>query len=333
MEKLYKKIRGKLHYHEGWEETRGFTEHWGVVGERGESREVKAPKGVRPEAALEKALDVPRKAGYVPIELEAHDSLVIEYKTGKNAKRDLAKRHAVEDWLNDKLGWTGLGYCDGGSVGSGTMEAFCFVVDYAIAKRVVLREIAGTEFADFARLYKIAKDVPAFKPKSTRVRKAGFTPGDCLVVRVKGGRYTAAYIAATHEGPDEKPSNVVVELDYLERKKPDLEAFRKMKPLALKHHAWKGQLAIDYCPARTKALDASIEVAGNVALELPGIDIGRHHDHWVNWKAKPDAALMKIIGKGGDKGAGKYISTSGGWSLGEHIVLQRAWDAGDRSDL
>ena len=41
MEKLYKKIEGKLHYHEGWTEKGEITEHWGVAGERGETRETR----------------------------------------------------------------------------------------------------------------------------------------------------------------------------------------------------------------------------------------------------------------------------------------------------
>lgn len=59
----------------------------------------------------------------------------------------------LEDKLNDILGWNGLGYCDGGSIGSGTMEAACFVVNFDIAKRVVEEELKGTEFADYNRIY------------------------------------------------------------------------------------------------------------------------------------------------------------------------------------
>jgi len=68
-------------------------------------------------------------------------------------KEDVAKRHALEDRLNEALGWTGLGECDGGSIGSGTMEACCFVVDSEIAKRVIENDLAGTEFSDYLRIY------------------------------------------------------------------------------------------------------------------------------------------------------------------------------------
>ena len=55
--------------------------------------------------------------------------------------------------MNETLGWTGLGHCDGGSIGSGTMEACCFVVDFDIAKRVIEKDLAGSEFADFSRIF------------------------------------------------------------------------------------------------------------------------------------------------------------------------------------
>lgn len=49
--------------------------------------------------------------------------LLVEYVVeGMGAEADLEKRHELEDILNESLGWSGLGHCDGGSIGSGTME-------------------------------------------------------------------------------------------------------------------------------------------------------------------------------------------------------------------
>ena len=66
---------------------------------------------------------------------------------------DVVPFPVVEDGLTESLGWTGLGYCDGGSIGSGTMEACCFVVDFDIAKVVLSRELAGTRFSDYTTIY------------------------------------------------------------------------------------------------------------------------------------------------------------------------------------
>jgi len=51
--------------------------------------------------------------------------------------------------MDDKLGWLGLGHCDGGSIGSGTMEVFCVVVNYRLAADVIGRELANSRFGGF----------------------------------------------------------------------------------------------------------------------------------------------------------------------------------------
>ena len=66
---------------------------------------------------------------------------------------DLERRHAMEERMRELMGWTGLGTCDGGSIGSGTMEVCCFVVDFETAKRVIEHDLRGTEFEDYSRIY------------------------------------------------------------------------------------------------------------------------------------------------------------------------------------
>ena len=79
---------------------------------------------------------------------------MIEYEIdGGGDSDDLSKRHRLEERMNETLGWTGLGMCDGGSIGSGTMEVCCIVVDFLAAKSVIERELEGTEFSNFARIY------------------------------------------------------------------------------------------------------------------------------------------------------------------------------------
>ncbi|MEO1489379.1 MAG: hypothetical protein AAFR88_08100 [Pseudomonadota bacterium] len=79
---------------------------------------------------------------------------MIEYSVdGMGSEQDLDKRHRLEDRMNETLGWTGLGMCDGGSIGSGSMEVCCFVVDYDLAKRVIEMDVQNTEFRDYTRIY------------------------------------------------------------------------------------------------------------------------------------------------------------------------------------
>jgi hypothetical protein len=79
--------------------------------------------------------------------MEDHATLLIEYAVdGMGTGEDIDKRHALEERMGETLGWTGLGACDGGSIGSGTMEVCCFVAEFDLAKRVIKADLAVTEF-------------------------------------------------------------------------------------------------------------------------------------------------------------------------------------------
>jgi len=86
--------------------------------------------------------------------MENHRILLIEYKVeGMGNTEDLNKRSKLQERMDQTLGWVGIGHCDGGSMGSGTMEVCCFVVDFEIAKKVIEEDLFDTEFEDFERIY------------------------------------------------------------------------------------------------------------------------------------------------------------------------------------
>jgi hypothetical protein len=154
MIKLYKRIEGILHYHEAWLTDGVITEHWGRVGERGASREHQAPSSKSEESALRSVLKSAIEIGYEPLDEEEVSVVLIEYAVdGFGTPEDLDKRHALEERMNETLGWTGLGHCDGGSIGSGSMEVCCLVVDAEIAKQTILSDLKDTEFSDYSRIY------------------------------------------------------------------------------------------------------------------------------------------------------------------------------------
>lgn len=154
MIKLYKKKDGLWHYHEAWIGDSDITEHWGTVGDRGSTREHPIPSGIPESAALRKVLKKAYADGFEEVDLNGHAVLLVEYAVvGFGSPEDLDKRHRLQDRLNETLGWTGLGYCDGGSIGSDTMEAACYVIDFSVAKSVVEKDLEGTEFQDFTRIY------------------------------------------------------------------------------------------------------------------------------------------------------------------------------------
>ena len=45
-----------------------------------------------------------------------------------------------------------------GSIGSGTMEVGCIVVDFDIAKKVIEEKLKDTEFADYSRIFKMENE-------------------------------------------------------------------------------------------------------------------------------------------------------------------------------
>lgn len=152
---LYRFADGRKEYWETWDDGKGtHTVHWGQLGTRGDTKTIKSTFLRKAEATIQKDIDRLTAEGFRPIDSEAHATLLIEFGIeGMGTTADLEKRHRLEERMNETLGWTGLGACDGGSIGSGTMEVCNFVVDFHLAKTVIDKDLAGTEFANFARIY------------------------------------------------------------------------------------------------------------------------------------------------------------------------------------
>jgi len=160
MLKLYKQIDGKLHYWETWDsDDKTAIIHWGVVGEPGENKEVKSGLFSNFRKTVQKEIDEKLNEGYAEIDDDEVSFLEIEYIIdGFGTEQDLEKRHRLEERMDEVLGWTGLGHTDGGSIGSGTMEVGCIVVDFEIAKKVIEENLKGTEFADYSRIFKMNEE-------------------------------------------------------------------------------------------------------------------------------------------------------------------------------
>jgi predicted DNA-binding WGR domain protein len=158
--KLYKRNRtGGCEYHEAWVSGGAVVEHWGRLGTRGESKHHHVDASSDETASLESVLAAARARGFEEIDDDDHHVLLVEYVVdGMGSSRDLEKRHALESRLSELLGWTGLGHCDGGSIGSGTMEACCFVVDFALARDLIEKDLRGSEFGDYARIFEEGSD-------------------------------------------------------------------------------------------------------------------------------------------------------------------------------
>lgn len=154
---LYKWVDGilgkrSLHYEEAWTYEGTLTHHWGKVGHKG--RKEKIPlAGQRPSDAGNAVLSKAMAEGYAEIPDDELKGFVIEYEIeGMGTTKDLDKLVALDDHMNDLLGWVGLGHCDGHSIGSGTMEVTCYVVDLDLATKCVKKDLARTPFADYSAI-------------------------------------------------------------------------------------------------------------------------------------------------------------------------------------
>lgn len=158
MIRLYKRDdEGKfLAYHEAWvePENRRIVEHWGLLGEDGETDTYRIKLLGSLSKQFNGILDPARGEGFAEINEGDYACLIIEYAiTGGGSDEDFEKRENLIEALNQKLGWTGLGYCEGGDTGSDKMNVACFVVDYDLAAHTIEAVLKDTEFGDYSRIY------------------------------------------------------------------------------------------------------------------------------------------------------------------------------------
>jgi len=155
MLKLYKRVDNEILYWETWDkdEKTGVV-HWGIVGQRGQDKEITSGLFSNFRKEIQKEVDKKMQDGYDEIDDDNLFTLLIEFKVdGMGTPEDVEKRTRLQKKMDEVLGWTGLGNCDGGSIGSGTMEVCCFVVDFDIAKQVIKAKLKDTEFSDYTRIF------------------------------------------------------------------------------------------------------------------------------------------------------------------------------------
>jgi len=155
MLKLYRKDAEVINYWETWDkDDKTGLIHWGTVGEVGQSEEVHSNLLSSFRKKIQTIINKKVDEGYRQIDIDDHYTLLIEYTIeGMGTPEDIEKRTRLQDKMDDVLGWTGLGHCDGGSIGSGSMEACCFVIDFSLAKIVIEKSLQNTEFANYVRIY------------------------------------------------------------------------------------------------------------------------------------------------------------------------------------
>jgi len=160
MLKLYRLKDNQLWYWETWDkDEKTAIVHWGIVGEQGQNKELKGGLFSSFRKNIQKEINQKLKEGYTEFDQDKFSFLEIEYIIdGFGTEQDLEKRHRLEAKMDEVLGWTGLGHTDGGSIGSGTMEVGCMVVDFDTAKKVIEENLKETEFGNYSRIHKIDEE-------------------------------------------------------------------------------------------------------------------------------------------------------------------------------
>jgi hypothetical protein len=150
MKKLHKKIDNFLHYWEIWENNNTITIHWGKLGETGESKEIKVKFWQKINKITNQEIEKAENTGFKEIDLEEHHKLIVQFKSIDKwgDEKDLEKKQTIESLLNESLGWTGNGHCDGRDIGSGTINLFSFVVDPGIATNTILTDFKKRKIED-----------------------------------------------------------------------------------------------------------------------------------------------------------------------------------------
>ena len=138
MYKVIKRTEDEFLYHEVWEEEGMIVEHFGELGDPGERRIHPIPPDSDEDQIMESILRPLVTKGFKEAEDEELVRVhVAQARTGRGDDADLEKRHELEDQLDDLLGETGLGHCDGGEFSEERVVAFCFVINAAIAGEVI----------------------------------------------------------------------------------------------------------------------------------------------------------------------------------------------------
>jgi predicted DNA-binding WGR domain protein len=151
--RLYKSEGGGLQYHEAWISGAKIMEHWGRVGDRGEIRIHDLATGRNDDMALRRILEPVIARGFSEARDDEWSRLTVTMSScGGDSILQVAKRHAVEDRLDQVLGWTGLGWCDGGSTGSDGADVDCTVINCDIAEIVVKDDLKDTDVGTESRI-------------------------------------------------------------------------------------------------------------------------------------------------------------------------------------
>lgn len=139
---MIKQVDDKVLYWEVWQDGNTLIIHYGTVGDTGETEEKNLSLFHKTDKVMNELAQKKINEGYDFLDDDKLIELVVQYTYHESEMAAmLKKRHNVEDLMNEWLGWTGNGSCDGGDVGSGTANIFNYVVDVEKATKTIIEEL------------------------------------------------------------------------------------------------------------------------------------------------------------------------------------------------
>jgi len=142
MLKLYNFSEDTTRYWEAWENEGVLTVHWGDLGDHGTTKTITLETNQSISDAISTLAEKAMSEGFRELNDDELVTFVIQYRLDTwGSTDDLNKRYQIEDLMNECLGWTGNGHCDGGDIGSGSMNIWCYVVNPHLAARSVINDL------------------------------------------------------------------------------------------------------------------------------------------------------------------------------------------------
>ncbi|MED1303708.1 hypothetical protein BK704_22120 [[Bacillus thuringiensis] serovar konkukian] len=159
MIKLIKQEKDKILYWEVWEDEKNLIVHFGCVGDTGEMYEIELFLFQCAEKEMKNLADEQLANGYKELDEEELIEFVLQYDYKEDQLEEaLEKRNQVQEIMDEALGWSGNGHCDGGDIGSGTINIFTFVIDVDKALQTILDELENQQLLDAVRIAYVNDD-------------------------------------------------------------------------------------------------------------------------------------------------------------------------------
>ncbi|MGG1661202.1 hypothetical protein [Brevibacillus sp. NRS-1366] len=143
-----------MRFWEGWYEEKEqlYTVHFGQVGEKGDHYAVLADQVEgRTHQVLQEWADEMKEKGYMEVTNADLRPLTVQFPNLKES--DMEFRYTIEQLLDDCLGRTGNGHCNGGDDSRQGLTLTCRVIQMDKAVAVVVQALRETSFLEGVCFY------------------------------------------------------------------------------------------------------------------------------------------------------------------------------------